>query len=338
MNSTATHDSKRGEDVRARLNVLSEIPAEWAANLVQWHNFNRPDKVRLNDQEMPDKNEEYFLYQTLIGAFPFGSRDLSHFIERISQYMVKAAREAKIHTSWLEPNDTHEAALTSFVEKILHPSDKKDFLDAFAPFCRKIARYGIFNSLSQTLIKITAPGVPDFYQGTELPDLNLVDPDNRRAVDYAERAQFLKEVQIQARTNTRALIGELLADRSDGRLKLYLIAAALNARIGQPRLFRDGTYVALKPAGRFHNHVLAFARNFGRKWSITAVPRFLTALVGEDENPLGPDVWQDTVVGLPDGAPVRWKNIFSNELLTAENTLALGDAMAVFPAALLVGE
>jgi (1->4)-alpha-D-glucan 1-alpha-D-glucosylmutase len=338
MNSTATHDSKRGEDVRARLNVLSEIPAEWAAHLVQWHILNRPDKVRLNGQEVPDKNEEYFLYQTLIGAFPFGSRDLSHFIERISQYMVKAAREAKIHTSWLEPNDTHEAALTSFVEKILHPSDKKDFLDAFAPFCRKIARYGIFNSLSQTLIKITAPGVPDFYQGTELPDLNLVDPDNRRAVDYAERAQFLKEVQIQARTNTRALIGELLADRSDGRLKLYLIAAALNARIGQPRLFRDGTYVALKPAGRFHNHVLAFARNFGRKWSITAVPRFLTALVGEDENPLGPDVWQDTVVGLPDGAPVRWKNIFSNELLTAENTLALGDAMAVFPAALLVGE
>jgi len=338
MNSTATHDSKRGEDVRARINVISEMPAEWATNLVQWHILNQPDKVRLNDQEMPDKNEEYFLYQTLIGAFPLGSQNRFDFIERISQYMVKAAREAKIHTSWLEPNETYEAAVTSFVEKILHPSDKKDFLGAFVPFCRKIAHYGVFNSLSQTLIKITAPGVPDFYQGTELADLNLVDPDNRRAVDYAERTVLLQEIQLRARTDTRALIGELLANRFDGRLKLYLIAAALHTRNRQPRLFRDGTYFALQPAGRFHDHVLAFARNFGDKWSITAVPRLLATLVAEDEDPLGPGVWQDTVVGLPDGAPVRWKNIFTDEVLTAENTLALSDALAVFPVAMLIGE
>ena len=338
MNSTATHDSKRGEDVRARLNVLSETPAEWATNLGQWHTLNHPEKVRLNGQEVPDKNEEYFLYQTLIGAFPFGSRDLSDFIERISQYMVKAAREAKIHTSWLKPNETYEAALASFVKKILHPSGENGFLDVFLPFCKKIARYGIYNTLSQTLIKITAPGVPDVYQGAELPDLNLVDPDNRRPVDYAKRALFLKEIKAQARTNTRALIDELLANRFDGRLKLYLIAAALHTRNGQPRLFRDGSYAALQPAGRLHHHVVSFARHCGHTWSITAVPRFLTALVGEDEDPLGPGVWQDTVVGLPDGAPVRWKNMFTNEMLTAENTLALSDALAVFPAALLIGE
>jgi (1->4)-alpha-D-glucan 1-alpha-D-glucosylmutase len=338
MNSTATHDSKRGEDARARMNVLSETPAEWAANLERWHAINRTYKVRLNGQEVPDKNEEYFLYQTLIGAFPLGSRDLSDFIERIGQYMVKAAREAKIHTSWLEPNETHEAALTSFVEKILHPSDKENFWGTFVPFCRKIARYGIYNSLSQTLIKITAPGVPDFYQGTELTDLNLVDPDNRRAVDYAKRALSLKEIQARARSNTRALISEMLANRFDGRLKLYLIAAALHSRNGKPRLFRDGSYVALQPAGRFHHHVVSFARHCGQMWSITVAPRFLTALVAENQDPLGAAVWQDTVVGLPDGAPVRWKNMFTNEVLTAENTLTLSDALAVFPAALLIGE
>ena len=252
--------------------------------------------------------------------------------------MVKAAREAKIHTSWLAPNEPHEAALTAFVEKILQPSGPKDFLGALVPFCRKIARYGIFNSLSQTLIKLTAPGVPDFYQGTELPDLSLVDPDNRRAVDYAERARLLKDIQVQARTDPRALIGELLANRCDGRLKLYLTAAALHARNAQPGLFRDGSYVGLQPAGRFHNHVIAFARNSGRQWSVTVVPRFTASLAAGGEAPLGAGVWQDTVAKLPDGAPVRWKNIFTSEVLTAENTLALSDALALFPAALLIGE
>jgi (1->4)-alpha-D-glucan 1-alpha-D-glucosylmutase len=338
MNATATHDSKRGEDTRARLNVLSEIPAEWAENLEQWHALNRTNKVRLHGQLIPDKNEEYFLYQTLIGAFPIGNWEPSDFVERIRQYMVKAAREAKIHTSWLEPNEPHEAALTSFVKRILSPSDEKGFLDGFLPFCKKIARYGIYNTLSQTLIKITAPGVPDFYQGTELTDLNLVDPDNRRPVDYDERRLFLKEIQDQIRTNIRSLIDDLMANRFDGRLKLYLIATALNSRHAYPRLYGDGSYVALLPAGRFHQHVISFARKFGNTWSITAVPRFLTALVREDEDPLGPAVWQDTVVGLPEGAPSRWHNVYTNEVVTAENTLSLSDALAAFPAALLIGE
>jgi (1->4)-alpha-D-glucan 1-alpha-D-glucosylmutase len=338
MNSTATHDSKRGEDVRARLNVLSEIPAEWGANLERWHTANRTKKIRLNGQEIPDKDEEYFLYQTLVGAFPFGIRDLSDFIARISRYLVKAAREAKIYTSWLEPNEAHEAALTAFVERILHSSAEKGFWEAFLPFGQKIARYGTYNSFSQTLIKITAPGVPDFYQGTELPDLNLVDPDNRRPVNYVERAQILNEVQIQTCNRARSPVDELPADRCDGRLKLYLLAAALKIRKAHAGLFRNGRYIALRPAGPFHNHVIAFARHSGPEWSITVVPRFLTALVGEDEDPLGPGIWQDTVIGLPEEAPARWKNIFTHEELTADNRLALGDVLAVYPVALLLGE
>ena len=337
MNSTATHDSKRGEDVRARLNVLSEIPAEWGANLERWHAANHDKKDRLNGLEVPDNNEEYFLYQTLVGAFPVGAGDLSDFIDRISSYMVKAAREAKIHTSWLDPNQAHETALTAFVKKILHPAAADGFWETLSAFAKKVAHYGVYNSLSQILIKITAPGVPDFYQGTELQDLTLVDPDNRRPVDYAERAQLLKAVQSQRSTGKRFPLDGVPAG-GDGRLKLYLLAEALHARNMHPRLYRDGSYVALQPAGRFHNHVVAFVRHWDAEWSITAVPRFLTDLVGETEAPIGDGVWQDTVIVLPEGAPSRWKNIFTGESLTAENTLALGDALAAFPAALLIGE
>jgi (1->4)-alpha-D-glucan 1-alpha-D-glucosylmutase len=337
MNSTATHDSKRGEDVRARLNVLSEIPAEWGANLERWHAANHNKKDRSTGLEVPDNNEEYFLYQTLVGAFPLGAEGLSAFIDRISSYMIKAAREAKIHTSWLDPNEVHEAALTAFVKNILHPNAAEGFLESFSAFAKKVARYGVYNSLSQILIKITAPGVPDFYQGTELQDLTLVDPDNRRPVDYAERAHLLKAVQSQRSTRKRFALDGLTAG-GDGRLKLYLTAVALNARNLHPRLYRDGGYVALQPAGRFHNHVVAFVRHWGAEWSITAVPRFLTDLVGEAESPLGTGVWQDTVIALPDGAPSGWKNIFTGEELTAKNTLALGDVLAAFPAALLIGE
>ncbi|MEJ2164334.1 MAG: malto-oligosyltrehalose synthase [Desulfobacterales bacterium] len=338
MNSAATHDSKRGEDVRARLNVLSELPAEWAANLEQWHAANRPKKRRLEGREIPGKNEEYLLYQTLVGAFPFGRPDWdrSDFIERISRYVVKAAREAKIHTSWLEPNEAHEAVLTDFVESILHPSAGNDFLKAFLPFGEKVARYGTYNSISQTLIKITVPGVPDFYQGAEMPDLNLVDPDNRRAVDYRQRAQLLKEVR--AHTRDRLPAGEFKGGRFEEGLKIAVIAAALAVRKAHPRLFRDGSYIPLQPAARLHNHVIAFARNCESEWSITAVPRFLTALVAESQVPVGAGVWQDTVIGLPEGAPARWTNILTGEQLTVENTLALGDMLAVFPAALLLSE
>ena len=208
---------------------------------------------------------------------------------------------------------------------------------SLSAFAKKVAHYGVYNSLSQILIKITAPGVPDFYQGTELQDLTLVDPDNRRSVDYAERAQLLKAVQSQRSTGKRFSLDGLPAG-GDGRLKLYLTAEALKARNMHLRLYRDGGYLALKTAGRFHNHVVAFVRHWNAEWSITAVPRFLTDLVGETEAPIGDGVWQDTVIVLPEGAPSRWKNIFTGESLTAENTLALGDALAAFPAALLIGE
>ncbi len=336
MNATATHDSKRGEDVRARINVLSEMPSEWTAMIEHWQAVNHDAKVRQNGREMPDRNEEYFLYQTLIGAFPLGCTNLYDFIERMCRYLVKAAREAAVNTSWLAPDETYEAALNSFVKAILSSGAENRFMKAFIPFCKRVAHYGLYNSLSQTVIKITAPGVPDFYQGTELPDLSLVDPDNRRPVDYDQRKSVLSD--MKGRADRRRLIEELWADRLDGRLKMYVIAAALETRKKDRGLFLNGGYIPLQPAGSHRRHVVAFARRWEAQWSLTVVPRFLSGLVAEDQQPLGTGVWQDTVVDVPREAPGRWRHVFTGEDLTSDKTLALGDALAAFPVALLVGE
>jgi (1->4)-alpha-D-glucan 1-alpha-D-glucosylmutase len=194
LSATATHDTKRGEDARARINVLSEIPAEWERNVKLWSKMNKAKKPMVGNINVPDRNDEYFLYQTLIGAFPFDESEKADFTRRLKAYIIKAIREAKVHTAWIEPDTEYENAFASFIEEILVPSEQNPFLKEFLLFHRKVAFYGIFNSLSQTLIKITSPGVPDFYQGTELWDFNFVDPDNRRPVDFEKRKELLKEV------------------------------------------------------------------------------------------------------------------------------------------------
>ncbi|MDQ1285922.1 MAG: (1-_4)-alpha-D-glucan 1-alpha-D-glucosylmutase, partial [Thermodesulfobacteriota bacterium] len=191
LNTTSTHDTKRGEDVRSRINVLSEMPDDWLRKIRTWIKINRGKKKRVRGLAVPDRNDEYFLYQTLIGAFPFSDADYPDFIERMKEYIVKAVREAKVHTAWLKPDIEYEDAYVSFTEKILACSSGNAFLKDLIPFTKKVAHFGMLNSLSQTLIKITSPGVPDFYQGTELWDLSLVDPDNRRPVDFEKRRSML---------------------------------------------------------------------------------------------------------------------------------------------------
>jgi (1->4)-alpha-D-glucan 1-alpha-D-glucosylmutase len=300
--------------------------------------LNRGCKDRIEGHAAPDKNDEYFLYQTLLGAFPLGETPKPSFIARIRKYVVKAAREAKAHTSWAEPNAEYESALVSFVERILSPSGENQFLNVFRPFFKKIAYFGIFNTLSQTLIKITAPGVPDFYQGTELLDLNLVDPDNRRSVDFAKRGQFLSEIKDKLAADPLILVEELLHSRDDGRIKLFLIAAALQTRKDHAALFADGTYIPLKVEGRYKDHIIAFGRSFKKRCSITIVPRFLTALVKARENPLGSRFWQDTRVVLPQKNDSQWENVFTKETLLGESCLQIGQTLTHFPAALLIGE
>jgi len=339
LSATATHDTKRGEDARARINVLSEMPAEWQKKLRTWIRGNRGKKMRIAGLAVPDSNDEYFLYQTLIGAFPFANAEYPEFIERMKRYIVKAVREAKIHTAWLQPDTAYEDAYLSFVEQILVPSENNAFLKEFIPFCRRVAHFGIFNSLSQTLIKITSPGVPDFYQGAELWDLSLVDPDNRRPVDFARRRALLASIRTQEAADIDRLVQSLLTTREDGAIKLFLIYRALKAKQAHRALFHSGAYLPLESTGKFSNHVIAFAWRHQRQWALVMAPRFLSHLISEGDFPLGKEVWQETRVILPHGTPAVWRNMLTDEeILSGENALPVGDILFRFPVALLIGE
>lgn len=338
LNTTSTHDTKRGEDVRARINVLSEIPQEWDSNIKGWSRINRRKKRTVNGTNVPDRNDEYFLYQTLVGAFPFDETEYPAFVERMKNYIIKAVREAKVHTAWLKPDEDYEDAYISFVEEILQPSEDNQFLKEFVPFQKKVAYYGIFNSLSQTLIKITSPGVPDFYQGTELWDLNLVDPDNRRPVDFEKRTAFLRDIRDKTQTDVLSLITELFSSKEDGRLKLFLICRALQARNEKAEVFQKGAYIPIEVGGRFKDHVVVLARRYRNAWAITIAPRLLTALMKEGEYPFGQQVWDDTRVVLPKGTPTLWKDIITGEAIKSEGTLPINETLKHFPVALLMGE
>ncbi|MGA2027139.1 MAG: malto-oligosyltrehalose synthase, partial [Syntrophobacteraceae bacterium] len=338
LNATSTHDTKRGEDARARINVLSEMPDEWRKRLRTWIRINKGKKKRVHGLAVPDRNDEYFLYQTLIGAFPFLQSDYPDFVQRIKAYIVKAVREAKVHTAWLKPDTEYENAYVSFAQKILARSKANEFLKDLIPFCKRVSHYGILNSLSQTLIKITSPGVPDFYQGSELWDLSLVDPDNRRPVDFEKRRAMLAGIREQDDADIGRLVQDLLTTREDGKIKLFLIYRALKAKKTNREIFRSGAYLPLEPAGRFRNHVVAFAWRHEQQWALVVAPRFLSHLVNERDFPLGRQVWQDTEVIMPDGAPAAWRNVITGEVLSAGEALSVGDILLSFPVALLMGE
>ncbi len=336
LNSTATHDNKRGEDTRARISVLSEMPGEWQQHLELWHEQNKRLKKIVDDEEVPSRNSEYFLYQTLVGAWPVEERERDDFINRMKDYMIKAAREAKTHTFWLDHNPPYEEALIHFTEKILSPSVSAEFLKSITAFQKKIAHYGLLNGLSQTLLKITSPGVADFYQGAELLDLNLVDPDNRRAIDYEKRERLLMEMKRKEESGLPDLIDELLSTGEADSLKLFTIHRAMAARNAAKELFDEGDYVRLRATGSRSNHIIAYARRTGEQWALTIAPRFLTSIVSENELPLGQEVWGDTKIEMPADAPRAWRNVFTNEAINWRRSFSVAEALGRFPVALLV--
>ena len=299
LNATSTHDTKRSEDVRARINVLSEIPGAWTRAITRWRRWNRPQKPVVNGTPVPDGNMELFIYQTLIGAWPLREEEVPSFRERLCAYLVKAAREAKIRTSWLDPDAAYERALIEFVRFILEPSAQNRFLPDFLRFQKIPAFYGALNSLAQVLLKIASPGVPDFYQGTELWNFSLVDPDNRRPVDFSKAAEMLAAIQNpgEATKVTRgrlpgkdsppagktdiSFVRGLLESWPDGRIKLYLTYRALHFRRSRPDLFARGEYLPIEAAGPHAGHVCAFARRLENDWVLTAVPRLSARLQAE---------------------------------------------------------
>ncbi len=347
LSATATHDTKRGEDVRARLNALSGMPGVWKTLVRRWRALNRRHKTEVGGVLAPDPNEEYFLYQTLLGAWPFDMREpdeRARFQQRLERYMTKAMREAKVHTNWLSPDEEYEGAVMRFIDAILDRRRASRFTQLFEPFQARIAQLGIYNSLAQLTIKITAPGVPDFYQGGELWDLNLVDPDNRQPVDYERRRRLMSRLD--------ATPSELLASRADGRIKMHVMHRALEARAQFRRVYEEGDYVALDITGARRDCLFAFARRLpdtgaNRALTITCVPRCIASLMPDGFSPpLGPAVWKDTRLELPSVAgaadlPASFRNVFTGATIGAERTATgLGIAAATlfdsFPVALLV--
>ena len=336
MNATATHDTKRGEDLRARIQVLSEIPSEWKQALARWKKWNRSKKRKRNGQSIPDANDEYFIYQTLLGAFPFESGERDFFKERIKAYIIKAVREAKVHTAWIKPDSEYETACLGFVERLLDDRPENLFLADFRELQQRVAHYGVFNSLSQCLLKMTSPGIPDFYQGSELWDLWLVDPDNRREVDFIRRETFVRELRQEGVPRDERL-ENLLSTRSSGKIKLFTILEVLKERRRQRSVFEQGDYLPLVSAGRHADSIIAFARCFSGTWSITVAPRFLTRVCGPDSLPLGEQAWQDTHVVLPPGSPGILQDVFTGQIKNNAGKLFLGDILNTFPVSLLSG-
>ena len=344
MLATATHDTKRGEDGRARLNVLSEIPDEWSQALERWRELNAARKRIVAGQLAPDANEEYLLYQTLLSAWPERSeaKDLGRFRERIRAYVIKASREAKRHTSWLDPHPEYEAALIGFVDDLLTPPQADPFLNDFSRLQRKTAEIGQFNSLGQTLLKITSPGVPDFYQGAELWDLSLVDPDNRQPVNFPRRREILSCLPGKGRQGDRDFISHFLRHSKSGEAKLYVIHAALQFRRAHAELFTHGRYIPVSAFGSKARHVCAFLRVWRAEAVLVVVPRLVaTLLTGAATAPVGPQVWEDTSLELPENAK-RWRfhNVFTGDFLSAsaignDAVRAVAQVLESFPLALL---
>jgi (1->4)-alpha-D-glucan 1-alpha-D-glucosylmutase len=351
LSPLSTHDTKGSEDVRARLNVLSEIPAEWAARVRRWSKLNEPHRRRVEDLTVPDPNEEYLLYQTLIGAWPLGSpspEEHAEFVRRIQQYMAKALHEAKVHTSWVNPNPEFDRAFQEFVAQILDETISRPFLDDLRDLNHKVSDIGLFNSLSQTLLRLTSPGVPDTYQGTELWDFSLVDPDNRRPVDYERRREMLAGLQSLARhpgDRLPQLARELTESRQDGRVKLYVTWRALQCRRAHPGLFSGGEYLSLETAGEKAVHLFGFARRDQTETALVAVPRLLAGLLqGATRAPLGREVWGGAGLLVPAADPAAiWRNVFTAELLAPSEShgkllLSAANLFTHFPVALLLAE
>ena len=330
--ATSTHDTKRSEDVRARMVAISEIPELWRRSLQRWRVANHRWKGTINDVEAPDANEEYLLYQTLLGTWPIEANGepqpaaTPEYIERIQRYMAKALHEAKINTSWIQPNEEWDTAMRDFVANILDSSPRNKFLPIFLPVAQEIARLGAINSLTQTLLKLTSPGVPDVYQGNEIWDYSLVDPDNRRRVDYNRRREMLE-------TLSTATPHELIQTWPDGRIKMFLTQRVLRFHREHADLFQHGEYLPLRASGTFAECCVSFTRQLADKWIVVIVPR-LSSRVGFP--PIG-EAWKDTAIQLPEALPVAQ----AHDLFTCrpvplqDRQVNLADPLSIVPFAVI---
>jgi (1->4)-alpha-D-glucan 1-alpha-D-glucosylmutase len=349
MLTTSTHDTKRSEDVRARISVLSELPGAWRQAVDRWRRFNRTRRREVGGAAAPSPDDEYLLYQTLIGTWPLEEPDgaaLDEYRKRIEDYMLKAAREAKARTSWAAVNTEYEEALTQFIRAALERREGNLFMADFCAFNARIVRFGLLNALSQTLLKLTAPGVPDIYQGNETWHFSLVDPDNRRPVDYAAHGQLLQRLTAGAAQDSPARA--LAENVADPRCKLFLHVRSLQLRRRDPDLFERGEYLPLKVTGHRAPHLCAFARRLEGRLAIVLAPRLYLKLMGAAgvaeggrlRPPLGAEVWHDTAVQLPSRLDAPLRGVLDGAELTQTGgdgppAISVAAALQSFPVALL---
>jgi len=347
MVSTSTHDSKRSEDVRARINVLSELPREWQTSLERWRVLNAGKKTPVQGEYAPDSNEEYYIYQTLAGSFPhsdYANKVPEQYTRRIKEHIVKALREAKVHSSWSNPRSNYEEACVNFIDSILSWSSENLFLADFLKLNRIIIACGMYNSLSQTVLKIFSPGVPDLYRGNEVWIYDLTDPDNRRHISFTRRRQMLQQMQKMFKNGKTelALCQDMTENPGDGRIKLYVTWKSLNCRRRNEGLFSSHNYLPLSPEGKRRNHVCSFLRRNGDKEILVVAPVLIAGLTRKAKiPPTGADAWSDTLINLPSASEGKaYRNIFTGEHLTAEKTdgkvtLEIAKVLNVFPVAAL---
>ena len=327
LNASATHDTKRGEDSRVRINVLSRIPEIWKENVNQWFHINNPFRTSIDGRTVPAVNDEYFIYQSMLGGFPEDFNVTEEWIKRVQAYLNKALREAKVNSNWSDPDEEYEKACERFIENILDPGHS--FLSSFVPFVKTVCEHAMVYTLSQTLIKLTAPGIPDIYQGCELWDLSFVDPDNRRPVDYERRMEFLFQLVVREEKGMAAVFEYLKEHRESGIEKLFLTWKTLHLRRTYPELFTTGEYIPMSVTGT-EIKAAAYMRTDRQHWVMVIFP---LGLVKHEMDEAHPD---DQFVVLPEDAPRKWINIFTGETLEVPNQIALAQAFDVFPVAAFI--
>ena len=310
LNATSTHDTKRSEDFRARLNVLSELYEDWSFARCQWQSWNHCHKIDVNGMMAPNENEENLIYQSLLGGWPLDDDQIEKFKNRFLTFLTKALREAKVNSKWAAPNQNYEEEVLRFTQNIL--SDPTSlFFQSFKKIQAKIAFYGMLNSLAQTILKITAPGIPDFYQGNEVWRFDLVDPDNRQLINFLEISRKLTDIKNNKNFNNSIKFVELLSHWKDGSIKLAIIYKLLQLRNQYPSLFLNGSYIPLEVSGPLAMHLIAFARRYQNKVLVVVVLRWFTSLLNLEQYTFSPLLWENTEIILPSEFPLTWQNVWN---------------------------
>lgn len=328
LNATSTHDTKRGEDFRARLNVLSDVAPEWKKYVLEWRKLNEQHKTQAKELTCPSPNDEYFIYQSLIGGFPVDIMEIATFTSRFKDYIIKSIREGKENSSWIKPNKAYEKGILQFIDNIINT--ESDFFQSFIQFYRKVKSYGYLNSLAQVVLKSMCPGVPDFYQGCELWNFSMVDPDNRRKVDYKYRSKVLHG--LMRKKNYEGILEELWSDNDNGNIKLYVTYRLLQEREQMPELFTYGDYHPLVAEGKNRNHLFGFIRKYKSQAYMVMLPMHLAS--AGFENILNID-WKDTCLTSKESISGTWKNIFDNKLVEINDKYMAGEIFLPFPLAVL---